>query len=279
MSAGRGFVCSGLRSFEEDDAGGEAVDKVLAADGADFAHGEEAGEGDGPHDFMDCGDVVVRGVEEACAAAVAGEEEGAVEGGAGAGEAFVFEEGAEVFVGGAGVSNVELDGLADADGVGDGEAAGVVGADDVADEKVAAVEGFLIFVDDAADVEALLDALLVVFVEYFEDFAEDFEGGAAAELADDVAVGAGDDHGMTDGAATLADDGADGDGSVDLDGDRAGIEDFGIEDEAVFARGLAGAGHAADDSEADRGFTDLFEELVGGEGEGVAEEDEGGGRG
>ena len=97
------------------------MDEVLATDGAEFSHGEEAGDGDGAEGLVEGGEVVVGGGEEAGAAAVAGEEEGAG-GCAGLGRGGL-QEGFEVFVGGGGVSDVELDGLADADEVGDGQGA------------------------------------------------------------------------------------------------------------------------------------------------------------
>ena len=65
-----------LRLLEQHDAGREAMEEVLAADRADFAHGEEAGDGDRAEDLVNHAHVVIGLVEEPRAATVAGEEQG-----------------------------------------------------------------------------------------------------------------------------------------------------------------------------------------------------------
>ena len=62
-----------LRGLEEGDAGGEAVEEVFLADGAELSGGEEAGCGEVAEGGADGGRVVVGLVEEAGAAAIAGE--------------------------------------------------------------------------------------------------------------------------------------------------------------------------------------------------------------
>ena len=62
--------------LEECDARREAVHEVLAADRADLAHGEEAGDRDRTEDLVDQAHVVIGLVEEPRAATVAGEQQG-----------------------------------------------------------------------------------------------------------------------------------------------------------------------------------------------------------
>ena len=138
------------------------MDEVLAADGADLAHGEEAGDGDRAEDLVDQAHVVVGLVEEPGAAAVASEEQGTRRAGRWPDCRAQRAGFAQVLVGGLGVADVELDGLADADQVGDRDGPGVVGPDHVADQEVAALERLLVLVDHPADVQAVLDPPLVV---------------------------------------------------------------------------------------------------------------------
>ncbi len=130
-----------------------AVDEIFVADGAEFSGGEETGDGDGAEDLAGEGDVVVGHVEEAGAAAVAGDDEGA-EGGIGE-EGFAFEEEAHFLVGGFGVADVELKGLSGADHVADEDGARFAAdADEGADEKIASAVVAFSFIDDAADLES-----------------------------------------------------------------------------------------------------------------------------
>ena len=113
---------------------------------------------------------------------------------------------------------------------------GVVGPDHVADEEVAALERLLVLVDHPADVQALLDPLLVLLGQVLEDLAEDLERGPAAQLADDVPLDLGDDHRPADRPAPLADDRPDRQRAVELDRHGAVVEDLAVEDEPVLAR-------------------------------------------
>src|SRR5690348_108067 len=99
--------------LKQHDARREAVDEVLAADRAELAGGEEAGERDRARLLLDRLRVVVRPREEARPSAVAAEEQGP------RGMLLMsvhvhLEQGAEVLVGRLGVADMELDRLADA---------------------------------------------------------------------------------------------------------------------------------------------------------------------
>ena len=100
-----------------------------------------------------------------------------------------------------------------------------ISADDVSDQEVASAEGFLVLVDDAADVEALADEGLVVGWERDEEFLEALDGGAAAELLDEVSARACDDHRFADRTAALADDGVDLNRALDEEGGGAVVSD------------------------------------------------------
>src|SRR5205823_6518638 len=149
--------------------------EVLAADGAELAHREEARDGDRAEDVADEPDVVVGLAEEARAATVAGEEEAPLHARRRALGALPLQEPAQVLVGARLVADVELDGLPHPDHVVDRDPPRLVGADHVADEEVAPLERLLVLVDHPADMEALLDALAVVGVEALVQLAEDLE--------------------------------------------------------------------------------------------------------
>src|SRR4051812_20606896 len=100
--------------LEEGHARGEAVDEVLAADGAEFALREEPRDRDRPRLPAHGRGVVVRRGEQPRPAPVAAEHQ------RGGGPAFVgadvrLEHLAQVLVGAGGVAYLELDRLADAD--------------------------------------------------------------------------------------------------------------------------------------------------------------------
>src|SRR5262245_27640624 len=137
------------------------MDEVLAADGAELALGEEAGHGDVPRLGADGPGVVVRLVEEARAAAVAGEEQGAGRPVL-VGAEVELEQGVQVFVGSLGVADVELHRLADPDPVGEGQVTALpVEAEDVAYQEIAALDVSPVLVDHPADVQTLLKQFLI----------------------------------------------------------------------------------------------------------------------
>ena len=91
------------------------MDEVLTADRTDLAHGEEAGDGYRPIDRVNHAHVVIGFVEEPRAATVACEEQGPDAGGPDGGPG--HQQAAQILIGGVGVADVELDGLADAEQV------------------------------------------------------------------------------------------------------------------------------------------------------------------
>src|SRR5205085_10094197 len=98
-------LCGESFFFKQREAGGEAVDEVAAADRAEFALGEEAGQGHVAGLGTDRGGVVVRLREEARAPAVAAEQERrgrrAV-----VPRPVLVQQGAQVLVGSLGVADV-----------------------------------------------------------------------------------------------------------------------------------------------------------------------------
>ena len=54
-------------------------------------------------------------------------------------------------------------------------------------------ERLLVLVDDSAEVEAVAHEVAVRLVERLDDLADHLQGGPAAELVDQVALGAGDE--------------------------------------------------------------------------------------
>ena len=84
-----------------------------------------------------------------------------------------LQERMQVLIGALGIADLELDGLADADAIGNGEGAGLpVEPEDVADQKIAALERALVLVNDEADVQPLLEKLLVARSEFLPDLLQ-----------------------------------------------------------------------------------------------------------
>ena len=65
-----------------------------------------------------------------------------------------------------------------------------VQAEDVAHQEVAALEVAAVLVDDAADVQALLEQVLVLRVEALPELLQLLQRRFAAQLPDDVVLGA-----------------------------------------------------------------------------------------
>jgi 3-oxoacyl-[acyl-carrier protein] reductase len=235
LSSGAGFMCedtlglasetigflAGLgRVGEQGDRGGEGVQEVLPADRAEFAGAEEPGHRDVAQRGGDETGVVVGLGEQPRSAAVAGKQERP--GGTAAAEGFglAVQCAAQVLVGRLRVPDVELDGLADLDLVAnrDGPRVGV-GADHAADQEVALARLGPVLVDDHAQLQALGQQLLVPAGQRGGHLAQPDQGRTPAELVDQVAVGAGDDVRVPDGAAALGDQRMDlGVRQVDADG-------------------------------------------------------------
>src|SRR5580700_2586310 len=235
LSSGAGFMCedtlglasetigflAGLgRVGEQGDRGGEGVQEVLPADRAEFASAEEPGHRDVAQRGGDETGVVVGLGEQPRSAAVAGEQERP--GGTAAAQhaGLALQGAAQVLIGRFGVPDVELDGLADLDLVAhrDGPRVGV-GADHAADQEVALAGLGPVLVDDHAQLQALGQQLLIPAGQRGGHLAQPDQGRAPAELMDQVAVGAGDDVRVPDGAAALGDQRMDlGVRQVDADG-------------------------------------------------------------
>src|SRR5438132_9724830 len=148
------------------------MNKVLPADRAEFALREEAGKRDDPGFLTDKAGVVMRLRKQTRAAAVAGEDQ-AAGGGRRMCVSVRLQERMQVLIGALGIPNLELDGLADADAIRNGQGPGLpVEPEDVADQKIAALERALVLVNDKADVQPLLEKLLVARSELLPDLLQ-----------------------------------------------------------------------------------------------------------
>ena len=98
--------------------------------------------------------------------------------------------------------------------------------------------------------------------------------GPSAQLPDHVALGPGDDHRPADRSAALADQNPRRDPAAQGQADPPVPVDLAVEQEAVLAGDLAGAGHPPHDPEAGDPGVDQLEPGVGREREGVAQEQE-----
>ena len=78
---------------------------------------------------------------------------------------------------------------------------------------------------------------------------DDVQGLAAAELLDHVALGLGDDDGLSDGPAALADDDVDLHGPGNRDADGPGAKALVAKDQRVVSRLACAGRHAADDGD------------------------------
>lgn len=126
--------------LEAGDAGREAVNIVLAADGAEFPLGEEAGHGELAEDLLDRAGVVMRFVEKASSATVATEEQGGTRR-RGLFGSMLIQQVDEIFVGGVGVSNVELDCLSRSNEIANRDRSDLlVRADHVGDQEIPATK-------------------------------------------------------------------------------------------------------------------------------------------
>jgi NAD(P)-dependent dehydrogenase (short-subunit alcohol dehydrogenase family) len=216
-----GFPGPGLRGIgEQGDRGGEGVQEVLPAHGAEFAGAEESGQRDVAQGGGDETGVVVGLGEQPRAAAVAGEQQRPGGSAAAEGSGFALQGAAQVLIGRLRVPDVELDGLADLDLVAhrDGPRVGV-GADHAADQEVALARLGPVLVDDHAQLQALGQQLLIPGGQRGGHLAQPDQRRTPAELVDEAAVGAGDDVRVPDGTAALGDQGMDhGVRQVDADG-------------------------------------------------------------
>jgi len=241
------------------------VEVVAAADRAELAGGEEAGDGHLAEGPPDGADVYVGLAEERLPTAVAREEEGSGDR-ASVGAALGLEELPEVLARGLGVAHLELDRLPHLDAVADRERTGsLVHADDVPDEEVAAAQLGLQLADRLPHVEAAPHEELVAVAREAVEVLDAAERGDAAELVDDVPLGTRDRVRLAHRPAALRNDRA-------RTGAREDGTDGAILEHAapVVEAGAAGLerarGHPADDRHAGVFGIEVLEEAVRGEG-------------
>src|SRR3989442_6752292 len=185
---------------------GEPVHEVAAATGAELARREESGDRDVPERRSDGVDVVVRPPEERFAAPVAREEQRAGDRALRA-VALVLERLAKILARGLGVADLELDRLPHLHHVADRDRADVaVDADEVADDEVAAAQLGLQLGRGLSDVEAAPHEELVSLARRAVELLDPFDRGLAAELEDDVLLGARHGERLADRPATLRHD-------------------------------------------------------------------------
>ena len=162
------------------------------------------------------------------------------------------------------VADLELQRLADLDVVADRDRADVgVGAQHVADEEVTAGEVGLVLVDDQPDREALAQQVAFGLVGGRGELLESLEGGLAAELDDQVAVGAGDRERPARLVGSPWETTAVDVDAVEGDPDRAVAADVVVEHEPVPARVGRRGGHPADDGEPGPLLVQAAQERVG----------------
>ena len=246
-----------------------------AADLSDLAVAEETGERGARDAVKEDVAVVVGATKEMFSPAEAGEEEGA-----GCGRGLIvldvaIHHGFEVVACGLGVPDVELDDLSLAEHFADDEGPSLlVKAHDVPDEKVAGAELVLEGVHDDAQVKGRVYESAVVVIRPVEDATKEFERALALELHEEVAVAPGYHAGLSDGPASLGNDGVDLEVAMQGHAHCTGTVDFGAEEKSVGAGAHSAAGEAAYLHPLAEGEVEAFDEAIGVDGEGVGEYDE-----
>lgn len=249
------------------------MDEIFATDGPEFSLREEAGEGDFPHDCPDGLGVVVFDGKKSSTATVASEEESC--GVFGTFTAFL-EEVNEFLIGGLGIAEVELDGLAGADRAGDSHDAGrLIDTHDVGDEEIAQLEVGFVFIHRDADMQSLTGEGLIFSGEFGVEFTEGGEGRLSGNFVNDVVVGFGDDVGLTDGTTALRDDVIDAASAAQDEPDAPFTEDLIVEEECIFSRSSGSGSHASQKGNPGEFIGDVLEEGIDGRGEAVAEKEDG----
>ncbi len=242
--------------------------EVAPTDRADLTGAQGTGDRERAEEPVDEPGVVVGRAEEVLPAPVAREQERAARVVAG-------EQRPKIFVGRGGVAHVELHRLAHAHFVPDRKRAGLgVRSHDVSHEEVAASELRLVLVDDETNVQPVTDQLAVFVARFRCAGLEPRQRGLPGELFDAVPLGAGDHERATERTAPLRHHRADLD-AVDQNPDGTDCVDAIVEHETVTTRSAGGGRGAADHLEAGSNFVELPKEPVGGEAEGIGEEDEG----
>src|SRR5689334_3785 len=272
---------SGPRA-EQGHAGGEAVDEVAAPDRPDLAGGEEPG---GGHRLDERGlhaaDVVVGAAEHARPASVAGEQERALALRlARAADAALAHQVHEVLARGLRVAHQELHRHAHADrAVPDRDRALLrVEAHQPAHQEVAAREAALARVDRQPQEGLAREQLSLGLGERAHGLHQRLDRLLRAELEQEVLLAAGDDPGLADRTAALADDRAHLDVALDRHADGGALDHAVLTEDQVLSGARAAAGHPADALDARVLGVEQFQVLAGGERERVAEEQHAGAR-
>src|SRR5262249_27239405 len=152
----------GSSLLEENDAGGEAVDEVLAADRPQFPRREESCQRNRPRLSLHHARIVVRYVEHPRAATVAAEYQSPRRPALVSAEVCPQQR-MQILVRRLGVAHMELHCLTDAHTIGKDQRPGLpVEMPDIANQEVAASKFALELADDPADVQAALEQLTLV---------------------------------------------------------------------------------------------------------------------
>src|SRR6185295_9911998 len=109
--------------------------------------------------------------------------------------------------------------------------------------EIAAAESFFVLAEHLADVQTVAAQNLFLRRERLEGLLEPRHRRRAAEFADDVGFGFGNDERLADRATALRDDAADADAAGDECGHGAGVEFLTADEQPIFARAARAAGH------------------------------------
>jgi len=240
------------------------VEKILLADGADFAIAEKPRQRQPAKIFLDHLRVVAGFAKEIFPAAIAAAQAAAQNFGVGEFSFGAGKQGLHVLGGGLGVAAMKLDGLADSRERANGNAAGAgIGADEIADEEVAAMKFLEVFIDDKADEKIAAAFALIVRGKRAEGFGEDFIGGAVGDFMDQLAIDFCQRPSFTDGRAALRNDAVEFDVASDGEGNAAFLENVAVKIKlSLMCRGFA-AGEAAEDGQGRVGFVPGAEPVFG----------------
>ena len=169
--------------------------------------------------------VVMSVAKEAFSAAAAAEQKGA-EGGMAMLGAIGGEQDMKVVAGRFGVPELELNRLAFLYEIADRDGAGsLVGTDQVAHQEIAALESAAVLIDGNADVQGAMCVTTTGVFQRVEDFLETSQRRFASKLEHHVLFGPRDDVPLANRAATLRDDGPDGDRPRELYANKTPVED------------------------------------------------------
>ena len=234
-AAGSGRA-AGAALPEERERARVAVQVGGPAHRTDLAVAEEAAQRGRPELLLEEGGVVVGPAEEAGSPAGAGEEQRAGRGFA-PGAPSPLQHALQILLGGVSVAEHELHRLHRVEHLAHGEGAALlVGPHDVPHQELPGVVLDPLLSHVEAQEQGVAHQVSVAGAERLVDLAQDPERRAAVELLQEAALAPGDQHGRSDGAAALGDDGLDLDVAGEGQRDRAAAVDLGAEQQAVVAR-------------------------------------------